>query len=203
MDIPLKMHYINIMHYIFPRPLFVTAFFIFLLILPRTLEGQEKPIPDTVKRAFSQARIPLLRKQVPIEDFSLPLLRGGTQTLSGLKGKVVFLNFWATWCPPCQEEMPSMERLYKRLGTAGLELLAVDIQENREDVGAFITDSSLSFPVALDESGRVSGIYGIRNIPTTFIIDRNGMIIATVVGSRNWDSPAVITAVETLLNDGQ
>jgi thiol-disulfide isomerase/thioredoxin len=164
--------------------------------------AQEKPVSDGVRRAFSQARISLLRKRVPIEDFSLPLLTGGTQTLSGLKGKVVFLNFWATWCPPCKSEMPSMDSLYRRFRERGLEFLAVDIQEARDSVEHFVSESRLSFPVALDESGRVSSIYGIRSIPTTFIIDRDGMIIATAMGGRNWDTSAVIAAFEVLLNDG-
>jgi thiol-disulfide isomerase/thioredoxin len=185
------------------RLLFVNMVFVLLLFPPQMAGAQEKPVSDTVKQAFSRARIPLLRRRVPIEDFSLPLLRGGTQTLSNLKGKVVFLNFWATWCPPCQAEMPSMESLYRRLRERGLEFLAVDIQEARDSVEYFITESKLSFPVVLDESGRVSGVYGIRSIPTTFIVDRDGMIIATAMGGRNWDTPSVIEAFETLLNDGQ
>jgi thiol-disulfide isomerase/thioredoxin len=185
------------------RLLFVGMFVVSLLFLPRMAEAQEKPVSDGVRRAFSQARISLLRKRVPLEDFSLPLLTGGTQTLSGLKGKVVFLNFWATWCPPCKSEMPSMDSLYRRLREKGMEFLAVDIQETRDSVEYFVSESRLSFPVVLDQSGRVSSVYGIRSIPTTFIIDRDGMIIAAAMGGRNWDTPAVVTAFEVLLNDGQ
>jgi thiol-disulfide isomerase/thioredoxin len=179
------------------------AVFLCLLLVSPPAVAQMLPTSDTVKQAFSLAGIPLLRSRVPIEDFSLPLLTGGNRTLSGLKGRVVFLNFWATWCPPCREEMPSMETLYRRLGEAGLEFLAVDIQEKQKPVEAFIKDGGLSFPVALDESGRVSGIYGIRSIPTTFIIDQNGLIIASVIGGRKWDSPEVIAAFEALLNNGR
>lgn len=191
------------MNHTITRLLFCNILFLSLLFLPQMAGAQEKPVSDGVRRAFSQARISLLRKRVPIEDFSLPLLSGGTQTLSGLKGKVVFLNFWATWCPPCQSEMPSMDSLYRRFRERGLEFLAVDIQEAQNSVEHFVSESKLSFPVALDESGRVSSIYGVRSIPTTFIIDRDGMIIATAMGGRNWDTSAVITAFETLLNDGQ
>jgi peroxiredoxin len=173
------------------------------LFFPLKAGAQMRPVSDTVRQAFSQAGIPLLRKRVPAEDFSLPLSGGGARTLSGLKGKVVFLNFWATWCPPCREEMPSMETLYRRLKDAGLEFLAVDIQEKPKQVEAFIRENSLSFPVALDESGRISGIYGIRSIPATFIIDRDGSIIAAVIGGRRWDSPEVTAAFEALLNDGR
>jgi peroxiredoxin len=173
------------------------------LLFPRQAEAQTRPIPDAVTRAFARAGIPLLKKPVPFEDFSLPLIGGGKRTLSGLKGKVVFLNFWATWCPPCREEMPSMETLYRRLGEAGLEFLAVDIQENPNQVEAFIRENNLGFPVALDESGRISGIYGIRSIPATFIIDRDGLIISAAAGARKWDSPEVIAAFEALLNNGR
>jgi thiol-disulfide isomerase/thioredoxin len=160
-----------------------------------------RPIPGPVREAFSRARIPLLKNRALAEDFSLPLLNGGARSLDELKGKVVFLNFWATWCPPCRAEMPSMETLYRRLGEKGLEFLAVDIQEKQKPVEAFIKERGLTFPVALDESGWISGIYGIRSIPSTFIIDRDGSIIAVAVGGRKWDSPEVIAAFEALLNN--
>jgi peroxiredoxin len=174
---------------------------LFLLFLPHSVEAQMRPLPDTVSQAFSRARIPLLKSRVRAENFSLPLLDGKTRALSDLKGKVVFLNFWATWCPPCREEMPSMESLYRRLGERGLEFLAVDIQEKQKPVEAFVKERGLNFPVALDELGRISGLYGIRSIPATFIIDRDGSIIAVVVGGRKWDGPEVIAAFEALLNN--
>jgi peroxiredoxin len=173
----------------------------FLFLVPRPVEAQMRPIPDTVKQAFSRAKIPLLKSRISSRDFSLPLLGSGTRALSDLKGSVVFLNFWATWCPPCREEMPAMETLYRRLGKMGLEFLAVDIGEQQKAVEAFIKEGDLSFPVALDDSGRVSEVYGIRSIPTTFIIDRDGSIIAAVVGGRKWDDPKAIAAFEALLNN--
>jgi peroxiredoxin len=94
-----------------------------------------------------------------------------------------------------------METLYKRFREAGLEFLAVDIREKQEQVETFIREYSLSFPVALDQSGRVSSAYGVRGIPTTFIVDRDSTIIAMSVGGKNWNSPAVIAAFEALLND--
>lgn len=187
----------------FFRLLLLGALGSLLLLPPRPVEAQMRPVPDTVRRAFSLARIPLLKKRVPGEDFSLPLLGGGTRSLGDLKGRVVFLNFWATWCPPCREEAPSMEALYRRLGETGLEFLAVDIREKQKPVEAFVRENDLTFPVVLDESGKVSGIYGIRSVPATFIIDRDGSIIAAVIGGRKWDSPEVIAAFETLLNDGR
>jgi peroxiredoxin len=180
---------------------FVLPALLFILpVLPGQAETNPPALPDTVAAAFSRAGIPTLRKRVAASDFSLPLLAGGTQSLNALKGRVVLLNFWATWCPPCREEMPSMEALYRRLNRRGLELLAVDIQEQRGQVSAFTENYGLSFPMALDTAGRISGTYGVRGIPTTFIIDREGMIVAASVGGRDWNTPEVIAALEALLN---
>jgi peroxiredoxin len=141
----------------------------------------------------------VLRARTPIIDFSASRLDGTQARLSALKGKVVFLNFWATWCPPCREEMPSMEALYQRFRGRDLELLAVDIQEDKGTVAAFMKEYGLTFPAALDSTGRISAEYGVRGIPATFIIDKEGGIIASVVGGRDWNTEAVFIALETLI----
>ena len=167
--------------------------------------AQSAAIPPEITAAFAKAGLPTLRKPVPLLDFSLPLLdgNGARTTLSALKGKVVFLIFWATWCPPCRDEMPSMEALYRRFKDAGLEMLAVDLQEQPKRVGAFTRQFNLTFPVALDATGGVSARYGIRGIPATFIIDRNGVVILSAVGGVDWSRPAMIAAFEALLTYGQ
>jgi thiol-disulfide isomerase/thioredoxin len=88
-------------------------------------------------------------------DFTLPTLEGRTVTLSALRGQVVFLNFWATWCPPCREEMPSIEQLHSALGAQGLGVLAVDVDESPERVAKFVKDFRLGFPVLLDAGSHV------------------------------------------------
>jgi thiol-disulfide isomerase/thioredoxin len=160
---------------------------------------QDKTIPAEIKNAFAKAGLPVLREKTDIIDFVLPLLDGTNVRLSEYKGKTVFLNFWATWCPPCRAEMPSMEILYQRFRGKGLEFLAVDIQESNKDVADFMKEYKLTFPMALDSTGKVSGNYGIQGIPTTFIIDRDGKIIAAAVGGRNWDTEVMFAAFETLL----
>jgi thiol-disulfide isomerase/thioredoxin len=177
--------------------------FLFIVILFAVLivpvHAQSNANPAEINAAFSRANLPLLRKSVPIMDFTLPTLDGKNVTLSALKGSVVFLNFWATWCPPCRAEMPSMEVLYQRYRGKGLVFLAVDIGEERGDVAEFMDTLGLSFPAALDSSGSVGGRYGVRGIPTTFIIDRQGQIILSTVGGRQWDTPAVFSAFDLLL----
>lgn len=159
----------------------------------------EAQAPSEAERAFLEAKIRLLKeRQDPIE-FTLPLLSGGRAALSSFRGKVVLLNFWATWCPPCRSEMPSMEVLYKRLNSKGLEILAVDSGEDAATVQQFIRENSHTFPVLLDSDNKVSSQYGIRAIPTTYIIDREGKIIGVVRGAIKWDEPKLIAAFEALL----
>jgi thiol-disulfide isomerase/thioredoxin len=157
------------------------------------------PVPREVAASFRAAGLPVQTKSAAPVDFSLPLTNGRVQKLSELKGKVVFLNFWATWCGPCRSEMPSMETLYRRFKDSGLEILAVNCAEEAGDVKAFMENYKLSFPTALDESGAVSRQYGIRAIPATYILDREGGIILKVTGSLDWDTPKIVAAFEELL----
>jgi thiol-disulfide isomerase/thioredoxin len=158
---------------------------------------------ESVAEDLRKAGIGVVKEPVPIADFTLPKLGGGTISLSGLKGKVVFLNFWATWCPPCRAEMPSMEKLYGLYKSDGLEILAVNLQEDEKIVRDFMKKNGLSFPVALDGSGKTGGTYGVRGIPTTFIVDRESRIIGSVVGGKEWDTPEVLQAFKTVLSHGK
>jgi peroxiredoxin len=155
----------------------------------------------SISAAFAKAGLPLLKDNRQPRDFTLKTLDGRSLTLSQLKGKVVFLNFWATWCPPCRAEMPSMEALYQQFKDAGLEVVAVDLQESVAEVKAFIADNKLTFPVALDTSGNVGNNYNTQSIPATYIIDRDGKILAQAVGSRNWNTPAITAAFQALLKN--
>ena len=156
-------------------------------------------VSQEAETAFQQARMRILKDRKNPLNFTLPLLSGGNAALSSYKGKVVILNFWATWCPPCRAEMPSMETLYKRLKSQGLEMLAVDIGEDQAVVQQFIKNNNYTFPVLLDKDAKVSTQYGVSAIPTTYILDREGKIISMIVGSIQWDDPKVIAAFEALL----
>jgi len=169
---------------------------IFLIFLPSQAEAQ---ISAEAARALRDANIQVLGQRIDPDDFTLPLLGGGNAALSSYRGKVVILNFWATWCPPCRVEMPSMETLYQRFNAQGLEILAVDIGESASTVQQFIRRAGYTFPVMLDSANRVSSVYGIEAIPTTYIIDREGKIIGRVVGSIMWDNQRVIAAIDALL----
>jgi peroxiredoxin len=133
-------------------------------------------------------------------DFALPDLQGHTVQLSDLRGSVVFVNVWATWCPPCVEEMPTIQRLYDQLRDRGLKVFAVSIDALGEQVVApFMRERQLSFPVLLDTQSVIERLYRTGGVPESFIIDKQGRLVEKVVGPRDWAHPQVIAMFERLL----
>ena len=171
----------------------------------KTAGGETAVSPNAVRAevigAFNAAGLPVVKEGIALVDFTLPLLGGKNQTLSALKGQVVFLNFWATWCGPCRIEMPSMEAVYQRLKEKGFTILAVNLGEQADAVSAFMREHNLTFPAALDGSGKTGMQYGAQAIPTTYIIDRRGLIVSRLVGSIDWNQEKIIAAFEALLKE--
>lgn len=141
----------------------------------------------------------------PAPDFRATTLDGREVELSSLRGEVVLLNIWATWCPPCREEMPSMQRLHERLGPEGLRVIAVsvdaepgalDLSGNRGgDVGAFAREMGLTFDLWRDPEGGIQRTYRTTGVPESFVIGRDGTIIKKVIGATEWDSPANVELI--------
>lgn len=127
-------------------------------------------------------------KETQAPDFTLPELAGKSRRLTDFTGQVVLINFWATWCPPCRAEMPAMERLYQELKDDGFTILAVNFAETAEQVAPFVKEHRLTFPVLLDQEGRVSRLYRAFSLPTTYLLDRHGTLVGRAVGAREWDS---------------
>lgn len=119
-------------------------------------------------------------------NFTLQDLQGQKHALSDYKGKIVFLNFWASWCPPCRAEMPSMQKMYQVWDKDKYVLLAVNIKEGKRTVKKFARDNGYTFPILLDSDGLVAAAYGVRGIPATFIIDAKGKLVRKVEGAREW-----------------
>lgn len=156
----------------------------------------------SIQNRLMDLGIGVLGERIESMDFELEDLGGTLRRLSSFRGKVVFLNFWATWCGPCRIEMPSMQRLYDKLKDEGLEIVAVDLRESRRRVKKFVKKYKLTFPVLLDKSGEVGRIYGARAIPKTFLIDRNGYLFAGAAGAREWDSLKVVSIFREILQNG-
>lgn len=136
----------------------------------------------------------------PAPTFVLPGLDGKMVDLQSYRGKVVFLNIWATWCPPCRDEMPSMERLYRELKGEDFEILAVSVDKaGAADVAPFMKRHRLSFPALLDPEGTMNGIYGATGVPESFIINREGVIKKIVIGPMDWASPAAVRFFRDLI----
>ncbi len=137
----------------------------------------------------------------PPEDFVLPDLDGRQVRLSDFNGRIVLLDFWTTWCPDCRLEMPLLEKLHRRFKDRDFTLLAVDLRESPKAVRHFFSSLELSFTALLDSQGEVGRRFGIRSIPTAFIIDRDGAIIGKAIGSRKWDDSAATALFERLLGN--
>ena len=133
-------------------------------------------------------------------DFAVPDLDGQAVRLSAYRGQVVLVNLWATWCPPCREEMPSMEKLHQRLRDKGFVLLAVSEDEGGAAVvRPFVEQMRLGFRVLVDAEGEVGRKYGVWGYPESFLVDREGRIVERVIGPRDWAAPAEVARIEALL----
>jgi cytochrome c biogenesis protein CcmG/thiol:disulfide interchange protein DsbE len=140
----------------------------------------------------------------PAPDFQLPDLNDKETRLSDYRGKVVFLNFWATWCKPCREEMPSMEVLYKSFEKDGLVILAVSIDRvtTKKDIPPFVKGLNLSFPVLVDSWGQTDKRYKLMGVPETYIIDQEGTLREKVIGPRDWTRLDNLQILTQLLKQG-
>jgi peroxiredoxin len=136
----------------------------------------------------------------PLADFTLQDLQGHAVHLAALRGNVVFVNVWATWCQPCVEEMPTIQQLYERLHGRGLEILAVSLDAlGAQVVAPFMQTHRLSFPTLLDTKNLVQRLYRTTGVPESFIVDKRGILVDKVVGPRDWAHPQLLAQFERLL----
>jgi peroxiredoxin len=142
--------------------------------------------------AVSCSKDPGPRVGQPVPSFSLPDLDGNVHRLDDLRGKVVVLNFWATWCPPCVDEMPSLERLHDALGPKDVAIVAVSVDERFSDIEEFVDKYGVTFTVLHDAGKKTSRAYQTFKYPETYIVDRSGRLRSKVVGPRDWSAPTVI-----------
>ena len=139
-------------------------------------------------------------EQKPAPDILVVALDGSPLKLSDLKGKVVLLNFWATWCPPCREEIPSMVKLNNLMSDKLFRMIAVSIDDGSKlAVESYLKNNGFILPAFIDPSNKAAKTYGITGVPETFIIDKNGVIVKKVIGPLVWDSPEVVAFLEGLM----
>jgi peroxiredoxin len=133
------------------------------------------------------------------DEFTVSTHGGGKLRLSEHRGRVVLINFWATWCPPCLEEMPAMERLYRQHKDTGFTLVAVSVDADPRKVTPFVAEHKLTFPVGLDPRMELANAYGVRALPSSFIVSRDGNLAALAIGPRSWDNDAAHSLVEGMV----
>ncbi|HEB82717.1 MAG TPA: TlpA family protein disulfide reductase [Gammaproteobacteria bacterium] len=163
-----------------------------LTSLPAGADWQQPPLSHNLKPIGQVVKAP---------DFTLKNMDEEDVRLSDFRGKVILLNFWATWCPPCVREMPSMERLQKAVDTKAFKVLAVNQMEDEDQVFAFTGSlpEDPTFEIVFDKKSEVARAYNVRGLPTTYLLDKKGVVRYRAVGGREFDHPEVIKIINQLI----
>ncbi len=152
----------------------------------------------TVSNAFAARLLSLVDEQPAAVPFTLHTVTGEEVSLRDYENRVVVVNFWATWCIPCREEIPSLNRAAEWLKKYDVAMLAVNVGEDPDAVAAFLEQYPVDFPVLLDREMKVSGDWKATGLPTTYVVDPKGRIVYRAVGSREWDAPEVLVPIRAL-----
>lgn len=169
------------------------AVFLALSILPASAAAKAWYVPRLEKLGFYVFASPFV-----YPDFKVTNLAGAERTRASVSGKVVLLNFWATWCPPCKEEIPSIEALSKAMKGKDFEVFAVNLGDDAATVKSFVAEQKMTFPVYLDPKNTLSRTYAAQGIPTTYLLDKEGRFIAGMVGNYDYSNPEFVALLDEL-----
>jgi len=167
---------------------FLFLFFIFIFIF----------ITLSTSHIYADNLISKLNNVKSASNFKLVDMNGKTHQLSDYKGKPIIVNFWATWCPPCREELPSMNRGWEKIKSEGIAMLAINVGEDEDTIFTFTGDYPIDFTILLDQSGAVAQQWPIKGLPTTFVVDPQGRIVYRAIGGRDWGSDKLLNIVRSL-----
>jgi thiol-disulfide isomerase/thioredoxin len=180
------------------------GFLLFILVTALVLSIPTRGEPSNhnnaaeIQQLFRQLDVTTIQGAAPLQG-QVHDLQGQEVDLSTFKGNVAFLTFWTTWCPSCRIEMPALQKLYAHYQNQGFLVLAVNIEEPASKVAKYFRATGLSYTPLLDPQGRLARRMGVWSIPSTFIINRRGIVLGRVVGSRHWDSPEGRRLIQLLL----
>jgi len=161
-----------------------------------------KRAASKIERLFHDLGILAVSQPNSPVEFRLADLNGKKISLSDFRGKIVFINFWATWCGPCRVEMPAMQKLHTRFKDQNFAMVTINLQEPARKVREFVDRYKLTFTVLLDSQGETGSRFGIRALPTTFILDKSGRIMGQALGAREWNSKKAIALFKHLIEAG-
>lgn len=173
---------------------FALIFFLSILALP--VAGE--PLQKGLLEALSLSSYPV---SMTPPEFSGTTAAGRRVSLSELRGRVVLLTFWASWCQECRPEMPAFEQLHRDFTEQGLTVLGVNVREGTRAIQRYARELGLTFPLVLDSDGEIRASYGVIGLPTTFLIGRDGRTVALAVGPREWDSGPARAIIQALLTE--
>ena len=159
-----------------------------------------RPEDRTLAQLFEDMGVELFPKSTGSVEVLLEDLNGVEIDISDFRGNIVFLNFWATWCPSCVTEMPSMERLHRKLKEKDFAMVAVSVQDSAAEVRRFFKRNQLTYTALLDSIGKTVPGFGIRAIPTTLLLDKSGRIFGRIMGPREWDSRESVAMFKQLVD---
>jgi peroxiredoxin len=160
----------------------LTLIFLLVLFVPLHAAQVLSPVPGNIKAP----------------DFELPDTEGKVHRLSDYRGKTVIINFWTTWCPPCREEIPSMNRAWESLREDDVVILAINMGEDEDTIFIFTADYPADFPLLMDSDGAVIADWPVKGLPTTYVVAPDGSIAYRAIGGREWDEPAFLDLIRAL-----
>lgn len=178
------------------RVFLIFAMFVFALPLA---QSKEAPLSADEKKVLKKLRITPATQWIEAHDFAGKMMDAKSVNLQDYRGRFVLLNFWATWCSPCLKEMPDLENAYNEMGQEKLVVLAVGMGESVKKIKAFFNKYGFTFPLLADNRMKITKLYGVRNIPVTYLIDPDGVVLGRALGVRDWASPDLIAFIDSRL----
>ena len=178
------------------RVFLLFAMFVFALPLA---QSKEAPLSADEKKVLKKLRITPATQWIEAHDFAGKMMDAKSVNLQDYRGRFVLLNFWATWCSPCLKEMPDLENAYNEMGQEKLVVLAVGMGESVEKIKAFFNKYGFTFPLLADNRMKITKLYGVRNIPVTYLIDPDGVVLGRALGVRDWASPDLLAFIDSRL----
>lgn len=177
---------------------FLLSFALLVFAVPYA-QSKEVPLSADEKEVLKKLRITPATQWIEAHDFAGDLMDAKTVNLKDYRGRFVLLNFWATWCSPCLKEMPDFEKAYLQMGHDKLVVLAVGMGESIEKIKAFFYKYGFSFPLLADNKMEITKLYGVRNIPVTYMIGPDGVVLGRALGIRDWASPDLLAFIDSRL----
>ena len=162
-------------------------------------QSKEAPLSADEKKVLKKLRITPATQWIEAHDFAGKMMDAKSVNLQDYRGRFVLLNFWATWCSPCLKEMPDLENAYNEMGQEKLVVLAIGMGESVKKIKAFFNKYGFTFPLLADNRMKITKLYGVRNIPVTYLIDPDGVVLGRALGVRDWASPDLLAFIDSRL----